>query len=210
MPELGDNRFPVIFENKLFSIAIGKGTLKPGYLLLTPKRHVHSFAELNEQEMANCLEIMKEVKAIFQEKYGQIPMTWENGSAKQNAGGFFADSIDHAHLHILPHKLSQQAVNVIDTSRGLKQIDIAKGELQDYRDTYYLLYTDQREQAFISGTKDPERQYIRKIIAAQEEMSRAWNWREVGHYENAKKTLERLREPFRRMQEIHKRGGVWK
>jgi len=204
LPELGDSNFPVLFENNLFSIAVGKGTLKPGYLLLIPKRHVNSFAELNDDEMANYLKLMQEVKIIYDEKFDQIPMTWENGSAQQNAGGFFENSIDHAHLHILPHKLSQRAFEKINVDRHLKPVDITKGELQNYRDSYYLLYTDPQERAFISRTQDPERQYIRKIVAEQEQIPRAWNWREANHLENGIITLEQLREPFRRMQEIVK------
>jgi diadenosine tetraphosphate (Ap4A) HIT family hydrolase len=186
---------PVIYEDRFFVLKLGKGPLKAGYLQLIPKRHVLSFAELGTEEMEDCLAIIKAINTIYNDKFGFIPLTWENGSARQNAGGFFANSIGHAHLHILPHKLSQRAVAKVASDRKLTPVNLAEGELQaGYKNSYYLLYTDPSGSAFISRHKDPERQYLRKIIASELQIPRAWNWREADFPGNSMETLRLLGE----------------
>lgn len=201
-PELSENsRFPILFESDNFILKLGKGALLPGYTMLIPKREINSFAELNEQEIAEFQKILTHVSKIFHQNFGHVPMMWENGSAYENAGGFFANSIDHAHMHILPLTPSDQLVKKINKDRNLEAVDILKN-FEHYKDSYYLLLRDPQEKTTISRTKDPERQYMRKIIAHQIGTPRAWNWREFANDPNVQEGLKKLAEPFANLQKI--------
>jgi len=204
-----DSRFPVLFESENFKIKMGKGALVEGYLMLFPKREVNSFAELNQTEMAEFQKILPNVYKIFNDTYGQVPIIWENGSAYENAGGIFANSIDHAHLHILPIQPSGQMINKIHTDRNLEPVDITNhSEFEKYRDSYYLLFGDPKGEIFLSKTKDPERQYMRRIIAEMIQTPRAWNWREFANDENVQLGVKHLSEAFARLQKSYNNTAI--
>ena len=143
---------------------------------------------------------MPKVNNIYNHIYGQTPTIWENGSAYENAGGIFANSIDHAHLHILPVTPSGQLIDQINKDRHLQKIDITSPEFEKYKDNYYLLFGDPKGDMFISQTKDPERQYVRKLIAHMLQIPNAWNWREFANDENVQKGREQLTEAFSLLQ----------
>jgi len=203
-PTVGeDSRFPVLFESDNFKIKLGKGALIPGYLMLVPKREINSLAELDRIEMIEFRKVLSKVNEIFHQTYGQVPTVWENGSAYENAGGIFANSIDHAHLHILPTAPSGQLVDKVEKDRGLQKIEISVGDLEKYKDSYYLLFGDPKGEMFISKTKDPERQYMRKLFAHMLQTPKAWNWREFANDENVQLGAKHLREAFANLQKSY-------
>jgi len=200
-PDKGEeHRFPVLFESDKFKIKLGKGALTAGYLMLVPKREVSSFAELDPTEMQEFQKILPKVNKIFHDTYGQVPTIWENGSAYENAGGIFANSIDHAHLHILPVAPTGQMVDKINRDRNLQSIDIFSPEFEKFKDNYYLLFGDPKGDMFISQTKDPERQYVRKLFAHVLQTPNAWNWREFANDENVQLGKQQLTEAFAKLQ----------
>ena len=196
---------PVIFENELFKVKMGKGALKPGYLQLIPKRHIYSFAELNEIEKQNCHTLLHEIKTIFYLTYGFVPMFWENGTTYDD---YQLNRIYHAHLHVLPHKLSHQAINYVNKIHQLKSIDFASNELQEhYKQCFYLLYIDPNERAFIAKKQPAAGQFMRRIIAAQEQIPLAWDWHEISHDNNVQLGLQQLAERFAMMQNYQEKNS---
>ncbi len=85
----------ILWESDNFFIKVGKGILTPGHVLLISKKHLSCFGEMPENlydEFNGVKErIFNEVKDKFSE-----PILFEQGVHGQ--------SINHAHIHILPTK----------------------------------------------------------------------------------------------------------
>lgn len=88
------------FENK-FVTAVSSNNLKNNVLIgsyvVIPKSRVSSPFDLNPDEWQATLEIIKVVKAYIDEKYK--PDGYNLGWNVGKAGG---QSVEHAHLHIIP------------------------------------------------------------------------------------------------------------
>jgi diadenosine tetraphosphate (Ap4A) HIT family hydrolase len=71
----------------------------PGHSLLTPKRHVERFDELNSDESAEIQGIISKANSIFARAFGAtaFSLILQDGKA---AG----QSVPHLHLHITPRK----------------------------------------------------------------------------------------------------------
>ena len=88
-----------IRSSKNFICLAALGAVRPGYILLLPKKHLFSFAFLHPfitqeaQELKTSITI--DVRTYFSE-----PIIFEHGviNAESHGGG----CIDHAHLHFFP------------------------------------------------------------------------------------------------------------
>jgi diadenosine tetraphosphate (Ap4A) HIT family hydrolase len=191
-------KYPIFWKGENFFIKPVLGTLKDGFTLTIPNRHVISFGELSRSELDDFFYLKKEVDSIYNKVYGQVPMLWENSGNKVQK---FSNSIEHAHMHTLPHKLSRASIDTLTHSYHLKQIDFKGGELEEFAGTRYLLYVSPEGDAFVSENGIPiKRQHMRQLIAAELGIPDKWNWREHDLYEeHGKNTIIQLQEPLSKL-----------
>lgn len=76
-----------------------KHPVTEGHVLLVPRRHVHDIFELEHGERAALMAAIGEVKDLLAERYG--PDGFNIGF---NVGEAAGQSIDHAHVHIIPRR----------------------------------------------------------------------------------------------------------
>ena len=69
----------------------------PGHTVVIPRRHVSSFFDLTPEEVAACMDLIKEEKKHIDEEFN--PDGYNIGV---NVGPAAGQSIFHVHIHIIP------------------------------------------------------------------------------------------------------------
>lgn len=69
----------------------------PGHTLVIPRRHVASFFELTAEEVATCMDLIKEEKRLIDAEFK--PDGYNIGV---NVGQAAGQSIFHVHIHLIP------------------------------------------------------------------------------------------------------------
>ena len=87
----------VSVQNELAYSARDSYPASPGHTLVIPRRHVASFFELTPEEVAACMDLIREEKGILDKEYN--PDGYNIGV---NAGTAAGQSIFHVHIHLIP------------------------------------------------------------------------------------------------------------
>lgn len=178
-----------LYETDNFLVVPGSGAFVDGYLMILPKAHIMSCAELNDEQMEELKGVMDDVKFILKSIYGSEILIWENGSGSGGKGKP-KTSIVHAHVHVCP-----STVDVLKTTKmtGVHLNHIEQSKLQQYRKNSYLFVIDYDNEWYISS--DPNlyipRQYIRQILALGGNIEgNVWDWRRYPFWNNVEKSGE--------------------
>ena len=87
----------VLFSNGM-AVAIPDGfPLNPGHALVVPKRHVRDFFDLSQTEQEGIWSLVPLVRSHIDEQHS--PSGYNLGL---NIGESAGQTVDHAHLHIIP------------------------------------------------------------------------------------------------------------
>lgn len=166
----------ILYESDNFYVVPGLGAFFDGYVMIVPKRHVMSYAELNEKEYEEFLRVLNDMKFILESVYGKKIFVFECGSGRGGAGKH-ETSIVHAHFHLAPTDMP-----VLDNihKSGLHPALISPRDLSNYGEYPYMLYIDQEENWYISSDPDTyfPRQHPRQILADYMKLEKGeYNWR---------------------------------
>lgn len=177
---------PILYESDNFIVVPGNGAFMEGYIMILPKAHVMSCAELDISQRKEMLEVIADVKYILGSIYKSNILVWENGSGSSGKGKP-KTSIVHAHIHACPSKL-----NILETTKvtGVPVNKICIENLANYSENSYLLICDYDDQWYISYDSELyiPRQFIRQLIALEHNIAgELWNWREYPFWEEMNK-----------------------
>jgi diadenosine tetraphosphate (Ap4A) HIT family hydrolase len=87
-----------IIASSALSLAFFDGfPVSPGHVLVIPRRHVASFFDLTEEEVADMMALMHQVKSLIDARFH--PDGYNIGC---NCGEAAGQTINHFHLHIIP------------------------------------------------------------------------------------------------------------
>ena len=87
----------IITENKTALAFYDSFPVTLGHTLIIPKRHVASYFDLQQEELANINELSHDCRAILQNKYS--PQGFNLGV---NIGEAAGQTIFHCHIHLIP------------------------------------------------------------------------------------------------------------
>lgn len=176
----GETPFPrkTLYESKHFNVLVTIGQFITGYLLIIPKKHVMSMAELSEEERKEFLDVLDDMKYMLNLMYGSNNfLVWENGTGNSGKGKA-KNSIVHSHVHIAPSKLTCEKITNIS---GISLDKICYIDLPKYNLNSYLLIAGKNyDEWFINNNPDVyiPRQFIRQIVAEEYGITGdSWNWR---------------------------------
>ncbi|MEK6899188.1 MAG: HIT domain-containing protein [Nanoarchaeota archaeon] len=104
---------------------ICKAPLKPGHVIVLPKRHVLSASDFSTNEASEFLDLIERVKNVVQEKYGEGLLVVQHGR------GYASEK--HLHYHVLPSKGSLRTL--VSSYEGvLEREEIPREGLRAMRD----------------------------------------------------------------------------
>lgn len=172
-----DKHERIIYESRSFVALPGTGAFFDGYLMIVPKKHIMSFAELNPEEYEEFLQVLNDIRFILECVYKKKIFVFECGTGHDGSGKH-KTSIVHAHIHLAPSDIP-----VLDKvhESGLYPAQIDPRDLiKNYGKYPYMLYIDQEDNWYI--TSDPEtyfpRQHPRQILADYMCLPKGYyNWR---------------------------------
>lgn len=175
--DVGPNA-PTFYSSKNFFSFPGTGQFLNGYVLIMPRQHVMSNAELSQDLLEEFQQVASDIEYILKLTYGcDKILMWENGSGNSGIGKA-KDSIVHSHVHMAPSNLSSDDIRKIS---GFPFERITLKELHLFKEHSYLAVQEDDGEHWIINN-DPmlyiPRQYMRQILAEELGLQGdLWNWR---------------------------------
>lgn len=178
-----------LYETENFLVVPGSGGFVDGYLMILPKAHIMSCAELNDEQMEELKGVIDDVKFILKSIYKTEILVWENGSGAGGKGKP-KTSIVHAHVHVCP-----STVDILEATKttGVPLNHIEQSEFQEYKKNSYLFIIGYDNEWYISSNTNLyiPRQYIRQILALGANIGgNVWDWRRYPFWNNVEKSGE--------------------
>lgn len=191
-----DTRFNRIYDRLLSSRIISDspnfvalptiGQLFEGSLLIIPKKHLQTFAELSHDLMIEA-ENFIDYLARKLNSYGFV-FLFEHGTHENSGGGC---GIYHAHVHLIPIPSRVKYEEFIERTGYEAHCLVSAwqkvGKASEYlliKDTYGRIKVCQNKELSYSFPS----QFLRRKVAERFNLTVPWNWRE---YENAEPALIR-------------------
>lgn len=164
----------ILYENDLLLVTQATGSPVRGYLMIVIKRHINGTAELSEMEFKRLEQLINIIKKIYKKHFFIDSILLEHGSTEN---GRHAQSIVHAHLHLVPFNFSKKIEMELLQELELKKIkkieDIKGNAKQDY-----WLYCDPKGQYYTSSNiLNVQRSIFMNLIAKQINLTTPYYWR---------------------------------
>lgn len=178
----------IIYESENFFIKVELGCLSPGMVMINPKAHVLSIAQLEDKLFSEYFQVMRDVEFILKAVYGEEKevIFFEHGSAPDGISSH-ERSIVHAHTHVaVGVKFPQMYIDMV----SLKPAE----DISSFKMVKYLSYQE-GTQGKLYVVSDPEvyvqRQFPRQVIGELLGIENyRTNWRVESFMENVVKTYE--------------------
>lgn len=190
--EAGYPNNQMIYQNENFFVFTTLGQFILPYLLIIPKEHVVSYAELTESQRHDFFDVLDDVEYILKETYHvDNLLIWENGTG-HGALGKAKDSVVHAHIHIAASKYTADDIGALS---GYPMTKIRIEDLSSYGKHSYLLLRGKDNQDWRINDNPVlyiPRQYVRQLLAEEHGILGygQWNWRLFPFSEKRKQATE--------------------
>ena len=177
----------IIDETDNFFVLPSIGSLIDGYLLIVSKRHINSMAELMENEKIEYEFLIKKYRNLFKNTYNKFPIIFEHGCPVEDSD-MKANSIVHAHTHIVNHKL-------IDENTIIKKLNFNRIDNLSYmsKEKNYIMYINPRNICYLTNQFEPVSQMMRKIIAKDLGYETKFDWKKEMFIENINSTIKKFK-----------------
>lgn len=178
----------IIWDNKDFVIVPARGSLVEGYLLIFPKKHYHSLANLPHNLLSSLSKIKSAIRRMLATHFTD-PIFFEHGAVcrTKRAGS----SIEHAHLHCVPfEKDLVPRLQLLHRFTSIDKFeDIAK---QSAKHQSYIYFENQNQEKFILDDVSVPSQHLRRVIAEELGIPDRWDWTVFSFKQNVVSTLKVL------------------
>jgi ATP adenylyltransferase len=181
-------RVPVESEN--FAVIPSLGPLVPGHVILCPKLHRVSFANVPSDHDEEFDRVLRNMRDLLKGLYSSGVHLFEHGMARD--GSRVLCSVDHAHLHLVPSPVS--VISVLEPHPSLLVPPGLAGLRTLAWNNEYLFYEspDGRRLLIRADDQQFESQYLRRVFAEALDQTGEWNWREHMKVSTAQQTYEIL------------------
>jgi ATP adenylyltransferase len=181
-------RVPVETDN--FAVIPSLGPLVPGHVILCPKEHHVSFANIPSHHDEEFDRVLLTVKNLLRGVYSSDIHMFEHGMARD--GSHVLCSVDHAHLHLVPSPVS--VMNVLGLHPSLAVPPGLAGLRTLGQTEEYVFYEGPTGDRLLIRARDRqfESQYLRRVFADALDQTCEWNWRDHMKVADANGTYEVL------------------
>jgi len=198
----GDPPSRKIYSTANFELLADMSPLVVGHLLLLPKKHYLSFAQVLAAYPRETVELIGQVTDLYRESF-QEPLFLEHGSS---AGQMSHACITHAHLHLLP--VTGPAVDRIMVEDGLNYRDLRSFSdlsIPPWPDSaYFMRLYERRCRVYLPTTQ--KRQYLRAVVGSTLSIEDPeWDYAVVMRKDDLRSTMREVRHWPARLNEDHLR-----
>lgn len=168
------------------------GALIDGHVLLVPRRHTRSFAELGDPAATRLAIARLEAKVCS--AVGERPVhLFEHGNATHSDR--VACSVEHAHIHVVPTEVDPLAF--IDAPLEWETLDDEEALATHVAGREYLRYRSPAGGWLVAITDDKPipSQLLRRAFATALGAGDRWNWRTYPNVSGVRRTLRLLEGP---------------
>lgn len=181
----------IIYESKNFIVVPELGSIKPGYVMIVPKKHQYlSIAQMPKMYMPEYEQVCEDLETILKGAFGsdKIVSFFEHGSGPSGITSH-AKSIVHAHVHVVvDFRIKQKYLDMVQM-KPCPDISVAAN-------THYFAYKEGAHGERLCCYDDEvyvQRQFPRQIMAMEMGMAPGlYNWRKTHFEENIHTTLYRM------------------
>lgn len=185
---MGDVLERILFQSDNFYVFPSLGQIVEGYLLISPKEHYISIAQLPDKLYNELEEVQEKTIKILVREY-QEPIFFEHGPISEREKG--GCCIAHAHLHAVPAKADL-------LKRLEKHFSYFKISLYNElpKDMQYLFFQNNQRERFVIPIREiiPS-QYLRQLLASELNIKK-WDWRLYPEFGRVKNVIKKLRGKF--------------
>lgn len=180
-----------VAESNNFVAVPTMGALVEGWLLIVPKRHILSLAQLTPCEKAELTAFVNNVSAGIKRAWNIAPTMFEHGPAEE--GDALGCGVDHAHLHIVP--LSFSLGDAIAKFEGACSADwpILRSQyalpIPNNQRAGYLAYQEPGSRPHIASPAWSVSQFFRRVIASYLGWGECYDYRANPLEECAERTI---------------------
>jgi diadenosine tetraphosphate (Ap4A) HIT family hydrolase len=189
----------VLLETGSFVVVPSLGALVPGHILILPRSHYFSTAEMPEPELRYLESLASRSREIVSEVYGPCSF-FEHGCVE--GIGKAGACIDHAHLHLLP--VGENLQPEIERKFGLAVSVRGLRDLKQFvsNGIPYLYYRPPDGLAYGYEARTAPTQFFRQLVFAARQDVPSWDWKSDLRVEAVKQTYDSLIAAF---QELRKK-----
>ncbi|MDD5331674.1 MAG: HIT family protein [Candidatus Nanoarchaeia archaeon] len=170
-----------------------------GYILVIPKIHYPSISQIPDPHQSELNELLSNIKRLIKLEYNLSTLIFEHGPRIGNLDS--GQSVDHAHLHIIPGAdiTKNWAVDLmmrLGHKGQFYRVDRVEG-LDKARDlilsgsSYLYMQTPEGVELVSEQNFPRPPQYFRTMVANKIKTEK-WDWRQFPDYKTLEKTVERL------------------
>lgn len=193
----------VILDAKTVRLIAGLGPLCAGYVILAPKQHLYTAAELPEETFSEFLLAASQTVTALETQYAEGFTAYEH--AKTGAcytlelRRDFSTFCHHCHRVFIP-RATDSVARVAEWFP--EWIDLPDPvAIRALRDRPYVFYETGRNgkssvrRAYLGNEAIPS-QFMRRILSDEMALGRSWDWSVDPHYDEMLDTVHRLRGAF--------------
>ena len=168
----------IVMQDPNWITVIDISPLALGHMLLLPRGHVTSLAQLSPSLFKSFLEYKRLAVSMAQQQFGNL-ICWEHGVGEGQEGGC---GVTHAHLHILPQsqavvkKLNEWLYQHLPDVNAIRDAN-SLCDIVSPCDSY--LYWEIRAKApAVSLINNLPSQFMRKLVAEISGVAQ-WDWKDL-------------------------------
>jgi cytidylate kinase len=192
-----------IYSSTNVSVVAGAGPLCPGYVIVAPREHVHTSAELPETTFWEFHAVFEIVKRALRNQYGPGYTAYEHGRTGVctvlEARGDLSTFCHHAHRILVPRtthcadkvRIRFDSARTLDAPEAIRSV---AGQPYIYYETSAPPAPVHRE--IFTGARDVPSQFMRRLVTNELAINRSWNWAEDHRVDEIADTTARLRGEF--------------
>lgn len=179
----------VVLETPELAVIPSLGPLVDGHVLVVPKIHARSFAQL-QIEPAIVEAFLSRAKTTIANAFGSRVQVFEHGTGANSAQP--ACSVEHAHVHIVPCAVEFDDPPVAGYEWETMRNEAALRELVG--DGEYLRVGTASGWSIARGAEGFPSQLLRRVLseAIEAEEATDWDWRANPRPDSVRRTFSRL------------------
>lgn len=160
-----------LYEDDDFVVIPGLGPQANAYVLVVPRVHVLSVAQLSARDLRQLGELTRWVRSVVASAYGPV-VTFEHGSCDTSSRG--GSCIDHAHVHVVA--TTAPLATVVKEKHSLDALPSLDGLASAFDGTAYLYVEDQQEVAYAGPVPQLPGQHMRRVLAELHGTPDEWDY----------------------------------